>query len=176
MNKFKFSLIDIFVGLFYFYIFNLIIMSFLGIPWEAPWYGEYSMWNIAFQIGFVSATNKVLIPSISLTVALLFWGARERKKNGKRGLIKVLINSILFIFLSIFIGGFIAIVMKETILYGFLGIIIAIYIPYKIVQLLNNLKFWIKLFNNKGVDSDKEEAFKNMINNIRSEGGIDDKK
>jgi hypothetical protein len=174
MNNLKFSLFDVFLGIFYLYVFNLMAMAFVGIPWESPLYGEYSMWNIAYQFGFVSGTNKVLIPSISLTIALLVWGASERKKNGARGIIKVFISSMLFIFLLIFIGGFIAIVMKETILYGFPGIVIAIYLSYKIVQWLNNLKIWIKLFNNKVSDPDKEEAFRNMVNNIRSESGLDD--
>tara|TARA_B100000963_G_scaffold291866_1_gene261998 strand:+ start:1040 stop:1564 length:525 start_codon:yes stop_codon:yes gene_type:complete len=174
MNNLKFSLFDFFLGIFYLYVFNLIAMAFVGIPWESPLYGEHSMWNIAYQFGFVSGTNKVLIPSISLTISLLVWGASERKKNGTRGLIKVFINSMLFIFLSIFIGGFIGIVMKDTLLYGFPGLVIGIYIPYKILQWLNNLKIWNKLFDNKVSDPDKEEAFRNMVNDIRSESGLDD--
>lgn len=174
MNNLKFSLLDIFLGTFYLYVFNLIALSAMGFPWESPMYGEYSMWNIAFQFGFVSKINKVIIPSAILTIALLIWGARERKKNGIRGIIKVFINSMFFVFLSIFIGGFIGIVFKDTFLYGFPAIVLAIYVPYKILQWLNNLKIWNKLFDNKVSDPEKEEAFRNMVNNIRSESGLND--
>ena len=174
MNNLKFSLFDVFLGIFYLYIFNLIALGFVGIPWQSPLYGEYSMWNIAYQFGFVSGINKVLIPSVSLTIALLVWGAIERKKNGTRGVIKVFINSMFFIFFSIFIAGFIGIVFKDTFLYGFPAFVIAIYVPYKILHWLNNLKIWNKLFDNKVSDPDKEEAFRNMVNNIRSESGLDD--
>ena len=49
-----------------------------------------------------------------------------------------------------------------------------IYVPYKILQWLNNLKIWNKLFDNKVSDPEKEEAFRNMVNNIRSESGLND--
>ena len=179
MNQFKFSLIDIIFGCVYLYIFNILGLSLGRFPLESSLlYGDYSMWNFVFQVSFLLSNflskgvySKILPLSLILVITLIFWVARERKKNGSTGGIKQFINSILFILLFVLITGFIALVAQDSPIYGVPAFIIGAYVSSKIVELIDKLGFWGLFFDDNQNSTQKRQekdwyGFKQMTKYI----------